>query len=193
MIWEIYHVEMYCARNISEAWSYVLSPGISCSAKRERMGRNKRRVARACQSPEGQSLLLCICFDQRLFQEIPLGQETVSCLSGTGWAGVTSRWPDDQHTWALQGNNLEGSKNREHWGESVTASQVSGRDRDREESKVQCPHWGEEWKSTEDMLPTLIMPHSCQALDNWLVPVNANTWKPRELLLWILWILTIYA
>lgn len=36
MIYGIYHVKMYYASNISEAWSYVLSPGISYSAKKER-------------------------------------------------------------------------------------------------------------------------------------------------------------
>lgn len=66
---------------------------------------------------------------------------------------MTSRWSDGQNTWALQGNILEGSKNREHWGENVTASQVSGMDGEREESRVQCPHWGK-GKSTEDMVQT---------------------------------------
>lgn len=42
MIWGIYHTKLYCPSNISQTWSYVLSPRISFYAKKEKKDGQKQ-------------------------------------------------------------------------------------------------------------------------------------------------------
>lgn len=162
---------------------------------REMMARDRGRVAKFCQSEPwrpGPPAVYLLWLETIPKNTTGTGN-SVSCLSGTTWAGVTSRWSDDQCTWAQQGNITRDPKT-EDTGEKrqLQAKSQGGTDMgQRAEYNALFGEGISQRMSSKN--PVLYLLHSsCQALDKWLIPASSYTWKLNKLLLWILMILTIY-
>lgn len=145
--------------------------------RRKRMGRGSGRVARDCQSETwrpGPHALYLLWLETILRNT--LGQETVCCLSGTAWAGVTSRWSDDQCTWALQGNITRDPK-AEDTGER---RQLQAKPQEGVETSHRAKYHvliGEGIaQRTSSKYPDLCLLHSSrQVLNKSLIPVSLKT------------------